>query len=143
VILSILIHLYKSSRPHVAVVGRVPGTQHFRNVERHKVETDPEPILTLRVDESLYFANARYLEDKVYDMVASVRARARHLDVPGGQRDRHERAGIAGGDQRAAESAQCQIPSQRNQGAGDGPARPATSSSSHRQGVPEPASGDL
>lgn len=70
VVLSILIHLYKSSRPHMAVVGRVPGTEHFRNVKRHKVETDPT-VLTLRVDESLYFANARYLEDKVYDMVAA------------------------------------------------------------------------
>ncbi|EDQ31527.1 high affinity sulfate transporter 1 [Hoeflea phototrophica DFL-43] len=69
VVLSILIHLYKSSRPHMAVVGRVPGTEHFRNVDRHAVETD-SAILTLRVDESLYFANARYLEDKVYDMVA-------------------------------------------------------------------------
>lgn len=69
VALSVLIHLYKSSRPHMAVVGRVPGTEHFRNVERHAVETD-SAILTLRVDESLYFANARYLEDKVYDMVA-------------------------------------------------------------------------
>jgi len=70
VVLSILIHLYKSSRPHMAVVGRVPGTEHFRNVKRHKVEID-NTVLTLRVDESLYFANARYLEDSVYDMVAS------------------------------------------------------------------------
>jgi sulfate permease, SulP family len=70
VLLSILIHLYKSSRPHMAIVGRVPGTEHFRNIKRHAVETDPS-VLTLRVDESLYFANARYLEDKVYDMVAA------------------------------------------------------------------------
>ncbi|MEM5471380.1 sulfate permease [Hoeflea sp. AS60] len=70
VALSILIHLYKSSRPHMAVVGRVPGTEHFRNVKRHKVEID-STVLTVRVDESLYFANARYLEDSVYDMVAS------------------------------------------------------------------------
>jgi SulP family sulfate permease len=39
VALSILIHLYKSSRPHMAVVGRVPGTEHFRNVKRHKVRS--------------------------------------------------------------------------------------------------------
>ena len=70
VALSILIHLFKSSRPHMAVVGRVPGTEHFRNVNRHAVETDHR-VLTLRVDESLYFANARYLEDKIYDMVAA------------------------------------------------------------------------
>ena len=67
--LSVLIHLYKSSKPHMAIVGQVPGTEHFRNVLRHEVVTDPA-ILTLRVDESLYFANARYLEDQIYDMVA-------------------------------------------------------------------------
>ena len=75
--LSILIHLYRSSRPHMAVVGRVPGTEHFRNVLRHKVETN-DAILTLRVDESLYFANARFLEDTVYDMVAA-RPKLRHV----------------------------------------------------------------
>jgi len=69
VVLSVLIHLYKTSRPHMAVVGRVPGTEHYRNVLRHDVITDPH-ILTVRVDESLYFANARYLEDRIYDMVA-------------------------------------------------------------------------
>ncbi|MCB1383775.1 MAG: sulfate permease [Notoacmeibacter sp.] len=67
--LSVLIHLYKSSKPHMAIVGQVPGTEHFRNVLRHEVVTDPA-ILTLRVDESLYFANARFLEDQIYDMVA-------------------------------------------------------------------------
>jgi SulP family sulfate permease len=36
VILSIGLHLYKTSRPHVAVVGLVPGTQHFRNIKRHR-----------------------------------------------------------------------------------------------------------
>ncbi len=70
VILSVLIHLYRTSRPHTAVVGRVPGTEHFRNVCRHAVETSPG-ILSLRVDESLYFANARFLEDRVYDLVAA------------------------------------------------------------------------
>ncbi|MBR9828493.1 MAG: sulfate permease [Oceanospirillales bacterium] len=68
--LSILLHLYRTSKPHSAIVGRVPGTQHFRNVDRFKVETCKQ-IMTLRIDESLYFANARYLEDRVYDLVAS------------------------------------------------------------------------
>jgi sulfate permease, SulP family len=69
VILSIALFLYRTSRPHMAVVGLVPGTEHFRNVLRHRVETSPH-ILSLRVDESLYFANARYLEDRIYDMAA-------------------------------------------------------------------------
>ena len=67
--LSILLHLYKSSKPHIAEVGQVPGTEHYRNVLRHTVITDPS-VVTLRVDESLYFANARYLEDKIQNRVA-------------------------------------------------------------------------
>jgi SulP family sulfate permease len=47
----------------------VPGTQHFRNVLRHRVKTNPA-VLTLRVDQSLYFANARFLEDLIQDRVA-------------------------------------------------------------------------
>lgn len=68
VILSVLLHLWNTSRPHIAEVGLVPGTQHFRNILRHKVLTDPR-LLTIRVDESLYFANARMLEDRVLDRV--------------------------------------------------------------------------
>jgi sulfate permease, SulP family len=75
--LSIFLHLYKTSRPHVAVVGQIPGTTSFRNVARHAVVTDPE-ILSLRVDESLYFPNARFLEDLVNDAVAA-NPRVRHV----------------------------------------------------------------
>jgi sulfate permease, SulP family len=74
---SLALFLHRTSRPHMAVVGLVPGTEHFRNVLRHEVRTSPH-ILSLRVDESLYFANARYLEDKLYDMVAQ-RAELRHV----------------------------------------------------------------
>ncbi|WP_416882268.1 SulP family inorganic anion transporter [Marivita sp.] len=67
--ISILLHLYKTSRPHVAEIGLVPGTQHFRNIHRHNVETNPT-VLSLRVDESLYFVNARFLEDLVQARVS-------------------------------------------------------------------------
>ena len=70
VALSIGLHLHRTSRPHFAVVGLVPGTEHFRNVKRHDVVTDPA-IFTLRVDESLYFPNARFLEDCILDAVAA------------------------------------------------------------------------
>ena len=66
--LSVLLFLYDTSRPHVAEVGQVPGSEHFRNVLRHDVQTDPA-VLSLRVDQSLYFANARFLEDYIYDRV--------------------------------------------------------------------------
>lgn len=75
--LSILLHLYKSSKPHIAEVGQVPGTEHYRNIYRHKVITDPR-IVTLRVDESLFFANARFLEDKIQARVAGDKA-VRHV----------------------------------------------------------------
>ncbi|MBQ0716043.1 MAG: sulfate permease [Sulfitobacter litoralis] len=69
VVLSIFLHLYKTTKPHIAEVGLVPGTEHFRNINRHDVETCPT-VLTLRIDESLYFANARFLEDCIYDRLA-------------------------------------------------------------------------
>lgn len=69
VAVSLLLHLYKTSRPHIAEVGLVPGTEHFRNVLRHAVRTGPR-LVGLRVDESLYFANARVLEDRVNALVA-------------------------------------------------------------------------
>jgi SulP family sulfate permease len=75
--LSILLHLYRSSKPHIAEVGQVPGTEHYRNILRHDVLTDPS-IVTLRVDESLYFANARYLEDKIQARVAKDKS-VRHV----------------------------------------------------------------
>ncbi len=62
------LHLWRTSRPHIAVVGRVPGTEHFRNVDRHAVQTC-ETLLSVRVDESLYFANARFLEDRLLELV--------------------------------------------------------------------------
>ncbi|WP_299654830.1 sulfate permease [uncultured Jannaschia sp.] len=66
---SLVLHLVKTAKPHVAVVGLVPGTQHFRNVDRHAVATDPG-LLTIRVDESLYFVNARFLETLIQDRVS-------------------------------------------------------------------------
>ncbi|WP_201799097.1 SulP family inorganic anion transporter [Rhodoferax aquaticus] len=68
VALSLGVLVWRSSRPHMAVVGRVPGTEHFRNIERHSVETVPG-LLALRVDESLFFANASALEDRVEDLI--------------------------------------------------------------------------
>jgi SulP family sulfate permease len=77
VAVSLGLFLYRTSRPHMAEVGLVPGTEHFRNVLRHQVGTSPR-LVSLRVDESLYFANARALEDWVNDVVAE-HPQARHI----------------------------------------------------------------
>jgi len=65
----LLLYLWKASRPHAAIVGRVPETEHFRNVERHKVLTLPH-LLSIRIDESLTYLNARWLEEYVLERVA-------------------------------------------------------------------------
>ena len=77
VVLSLLLHLYNTSRPHFALVGQLPGTHHFRNVNRHPVVIS-DTVLTVRIDESLYFANARFLEDTVYCMLSN-RSDMKHL----------------------------------------------------------------
>jgi len=74
---SLALYLFRTSRPHIAEVGLLPGTEHFRNVLRYEVRTSPN-LLSLRVDESLYFANARSLEDRINDAVAS-RPALRHV----------------------------------------------------------------
>lgn len=69
VILSIALHLYRTSKPHVAEVGLIKGSEHFRNVKRYEVETSPQ-LLCLRPDESLFFANATFLEDHIIDTIS-------------------------------------------------------------------------
>tara|TARA_R110000787_G_scaffold3020_4_gene11792 strand:- start:42630 stop:44399 length:1770 start_codon:yes stop_codon:yes gene_type:complete len=75
--LSLALFLWRSSRPHAAIVGRVPETEHFRNVNRHKVFTDPR-ILTIRIDESLTYLNARWLEEFILEQVAEQKS-VRHV----------------------------------------------------------------
>ncbi|WP_157669577.1 SulP family inorganic anion transporter [Chitinibacter sp. GC72] len=54
--IAIALYLWRSQQPHIAVVGRVAQSEHYRNVLRHQVETTPE-VLAVRIDENLYFAN--------------------------------------------------------------------------------------
>jgi SulP family sulfate permease len=69
VAVELLFYLWRTYRPHVAVVGRVPGTEHYRNVERHEVETCPA-VAAVRVDENLFFLNASGLEQRLMGLAA-------------------------------------------------------------------------
>lgn len=69
VVLAMALHISSTLKPHMPLVGRFPGTEHYRDADRFNVETN-EAVKTLRIDESLYYANARYLEDKVARVVA-------------------------------------------------------------------------
>ncbi len=77
VVVSLAVLVWRSSHPHMAIVGRVPGTEHFRNVERHQVETLPD-VIALRIDESIYFANAQLLEEKIGSLLRQ-QPRTRHV----------------------------------------------------------------
>ncbi|MBX7514275.1 sulfate permease [Qipengyuania sp. GH38] len=77
VAVGLLLYLYRASRPHAAIVGRVPETEHFRNVERHCVFTVPH-VLSIRIDEALTYLNARWLEEYVLERVAE-RPELRHV----------------------------------------------------------------
>lgn len=68
VVISLILFLWRSSKPHIAIVGRVGNTEHFRNIKRHTVRTCPH-LLAIRVDESLFFANTRYFENYVLSAV--------------------------------------------------------------------------
>jgi len=70
VLVSLALFLFRASRPHIATVGWVPGTEHFRNVLRHDVRVSPK-LVCLRVDASLFFANARGVEDRINAEVAA------------------------------------------------------------------------
>ncbi len=73
----LILYLWRASRPHAAIIGRVPETEHFRNVERHKVFTVPH-VLSIRIDEALTYLNARWLEEYVLERVAE-RPALRHV----------------------------------------------------------------
>jgi len=68
VALSIAFFIRTSSRPHIAIVGRIPHTEHFRSARRYDVETFPH-VAAIRIDENVYFGNANQVENKLLKIV--------------------------------------------------------------------------
>lgn len=77
VVVAIGMLLQRTARPHWTEVGRLAGTEVFRNVNRFEVETLPE-VLSIRVDESLVFTNSRWISDTLSSAMAR-RPRLRHV----------------------------------------------------------------
>lgn len=69
VLSALVLYLWRTSHPHIAVVGRLGDSQIYLNVKRHVVQTC-DTAVCLRVDESLYFANTKILEDTVQALAA-------------------------------------------------------------------------
>ena len=66
---TITMMLWRTSRPHTAIVGPITGSEHFRNVDRHDV-AQCKQVIALRIDESLFFGNVRYLDNQLNKLLA-------------------------------------------------------------------------
>ncbi|NHZ91711.1 STAS domain-containing protein [Massilia sp. CCM 8733] len=77
VLLSLGTLIWRASRPHIAVLGRIAGTEHFRNIERYPAGTVPD-VLMLRIDANLFFGNVEAVNARIEDELA-LHPAARHL----------------------------------------------------------------
>lgn len=69
VVLSLAVIIFQTTRPHIAVLGQVPGTHFYRNIDRFDQVIDREDLLIVRFDEQLYFANINYFKDEIDEQV--------------------------------------------------------------------------
>jgi sulfate permease, SulP family len=85
VVLSLSVLVYRVSNPHMAVVGKIPGTNLYRNAERFSnVELDPA-VMIVRFDAGLFYANADYFRDKLleYEKAKGTQLKAIIVDASG------------------------------------------------------------
>lgn len=69
VVLSICMVLYRSSKPHIAILGKLPGSINYRNIDRFESAKEPENILVFRFDDQLYFGNASYFQETTQELI--------------------------------------------------------------------------
>ena len=65
VALSLLLVMYESARPHTAVLGKLPGTNVYRNVKQYPNAQTYDQLIVTRVDAPMYFANIQHVRDKI------------------------------------------------------------------------------
>lgn len=69
VVLSLVMLIYRTTKPHFAVLGNVPNTHFYRNIERFPDIIIDDDVLIIRFDAQLYFANVNYFKDKLYESI--------------------------------------------------------------------------
>lgn len=82
VILSLAMVIFRSTRPHVAILGRVPNSDFYRNVNRFSNVEEREDLLILRFDAPLYFANTNYFKDTLEEEIARKGEKLRAIILP-------------------------------------------------------------
>ncbi len=83
IILSLVMLIYKSTKPHMAVLGNVPNTHFYRNIKRFKNLSVKDEVLIVRFDAQLYFANTTYFKDKLMELVAEKGNKLKFLIIDG------------------------------------------------------------
>lgn len=61
--------IWQASHPHIAIVGQIGDTGHFRNIQRHQVALHPH-LLIIRIDESLFYGNAKAVQQYIENAVS-------------------------------------------------------------------------
>ena len=78
--LSIIVLIFRTSKPYIAVLGAVPDSDFYKNSERFKNVVIEDDVLVIRFDAQLFFANASYFRDNV-DLLAAKKGEALKLIV--------------------------------------------------------------
>lgn len=79
VLLSIFTVLYWSSRPHVAILGKMPGTTYYRNIDRFEEAEELEDGVIIRYDDQLYFGNAAFFKKTVQNLIQNRESKLKHF----------------------------------------------------------------
>jgi len=68
VILSLIIVIYNSSHPNIVMLGRIPETDKYRDLERYPNAKTQSNTIIVRIDSTLYFANVEYMKEKLEEL---------------------------------------------------------------------------
>ena len=79
---SLSLMVYRSSQPHIAILGRIKGTKHYRNIHRFTEEVETFPgVLILRFDGQLFFGNHSYFKKQIVDLLGGETKKIRYLVI--------------------------------------------------------------
>jgi SulP family sulfate permease len=70
VLASLGVFIYRTTNPHVAELGRLPGTETYRNLKHHPEAERYDTLAILRIDTSFYFANIAFFRDQIARLIA-------------------------------------------------------------------------
>ena len=80
-IMSLLWVLYRSSKPSISILGNIPGTPHYKNLERYERAQGFEDCLIVRFEDQLYFANSEYFRLKINSLIDNQPYKIRYVIV--------------------------------------------------------------